>query len=63
MSLQPNKMDNEPDRKNEAKARAGSKKPYKTPSIVRWGTLLEMTQANGGTGRPDGGRKPYRRTR
>ena len=39
------------------------KRPYRCPGIVRWGTLQEMTRAIGDSGKPDGGRKPYRRTR
>lgn len=39
------------------------RKPYRAPDLVRWGTLAEMTQAVGASGRNDGGRKPYRKTR
>ncbi len=39
------------------------KKTYTAPGIVRWGTLQEMTRAVGDAGSPDGGRRPYRRTR
>jgi hypothetical protein len=46
-----------------AAATAHPKKVYRRPGIVRWGTLLEMTKANGDSGKPDGGRRPYRRTR
>lgn len=42
---------------------ARARKTYKSPSLVRWGTLSELTEANGGQGRKDGGRKPYRKTR
>ena len=44
-------------------APARAKKPYRLPGIVRWGTLQEMTRAVGDAGSPDGGRRPYRRTR
>ena len=40
-----------------------TKKPYHCPGLVRWGTLQEMTRAVGDAGNPDGGRRPYRRTR
>ncbi|CAN5738081.1 hypothetical protein BH11PSE3_BH11PSE3_25070 [soil metagenome] len=39
------------------------KKPYRSPTLLRWGTLAEMTGAVGSRGNKDGGRKPYRRTR
>jgi hypothetical protein len=44
-------------------AAPGARKSYMPPTLVRWGSLLEMTQANGNQGNKDGGRKPYQRTR
>lgn len=46
-----------------AAATARPKKVYRRPGIVRWGNLLEMTQATGTQGNRDGGRRPYQRTR
>jgi hypothetical protein len=40
-----------------------AKKRYVSPQVVRWGSLLELTGAVGDKGGPDGGRRPYRRTR
>lgn len=39
------------------------KKPYLPPKLNCWGTLQEITRANGFDGARDGGRGAYRRTR
>ncbi|TAJ89215.1 hypothetical protein [Reyranella sp.] len=43
---------------------ASQKRSYSPPVLVTWGTLLDITQAVGSSGRRDGGRgKQPRRTR
>jgi hypothetical protein len=37
------------------------KKPYQAPVLVRWGTLLELTEAVGNRGGRDGGKKKGRK--
>jgi hypothetical protein len=39
-----------------------AKKPYKTPALVRWGTLRDITRAVGNRGASDGGHKSQKRT-
>lgn len=39
------------------------KQPYRTPVVVTWGTLKEITQAAGNHGHSDGGRPPRMKTR
>jgi len=40
-----------------------AKKPYDAPTLVKWGTLRDMTQAGGLHGRKDGARGHLHRTR
>lgn len=40
-----------------------AKKPYAAPVLNDWGTLEELTLARGNSGKNDGGRPPYSRTR
>lgn len=43
---------------------AALKKPYAPPVLVEWGTLRDITQSVGWSGRSDGGKgKQQRRTR
>ncbi|MBN9488247.1 MAG: lasso RiPP family leader peptide-containing protein [Alphaproteobacteria bacterium] len=44
-------------------APATAKKPYEAPVLNDWGTLEELTLANGNKGKSDGGRPPHSRTR
>ena len=44
-------------------APAAAKKPYEAPVLSDWGTLEELTLANGNSGKNDGGRPPHSRTR
>ena len=39
------------------------KKPYTAPTLVRWGTLQDITQTTGWRGAGDGGKGFYRKTR
>lgn len=39
---------------------AEAKKPYEAPTLVRWGTLHELTQSVGSMGASDGGHKGNR---
>ena len=39
-----------------------AKKAYEAPTLVRWGTLREITQAVGNKGASDGGSKSQKRT-
>ncbi len=39
-----------------------AKKPYAAPVLVEWGSLMDLTQAVGQTGHPDGGHKHSNRT-
>ncbi len=32
-----------------------TKKPYQQPTLIRWGSLRDLTMSIGGGGRPDGG--------
>jgi hypothetical protein len=41
---------------------AQGKKPYDAPTLVRWGTLHELTQSAGHKGSSDGARKGANRT-
>ena len=38
------------------------KKPYAAPVLVEWGSLMDLTQAVGQTGHPDGAHKHSNRT-
>ncbi|MBN9516212.1 MAG: lasso RiPP family leader peptide-containing protein [Alphaproteobacteria bacterium] len=40
-----------------------SRRPYSPPALVVWGTLRDITQSVGSSGRRDGGRGRQRRTR
>lgn len=37
------------------------KKPYQSPKLLVYGNVAQMTQANGKTGKPDGGSRPDKR--
>ncbi len=37
--------------------------PYSAPVLITWGTLRDVTQSVGSSGRNDGGRGRQRRTR
>lgn len=37
------------------------KKPYQAPTLVRWGTLRELTEAVGNRGGRDGGKQKNRK--
>jgi hypothetical protein len=39
-----------------------AKKPYEAPVLVEWGSLMDVTQAAGQTGRSDGARSHANRT-
>lgn len=39
------------------------KMPYSAPVLITWGTLRDVTQSVGDSGRNDGGRGRQRRTR
>lgn len=41
----------------------GKKRPYSPPVLLEWGSLDDLTQANGNSGNRDGGRRPFTRTR
>lgn len=40
-----------------------ARRPYSPPALVVWGTLRDITQSVGSSGRRDGGRGRQRRTR
>lgn len=61
MADQSSKIEGEPF--PEAASPVGKKRPYSPPVLQDWGTLEDLTQANGNSGKSDGGRPPYRRTR
>ena len=44
-----------PQQPDKGESDAEARKPYEAPTLVRWGTLHELTQAVGNSGSSDGG--------
>ena len=55
-------MDEPEDKKTEDMASTKTRKPYVRPALVRLGSLGDMTQSAGKSGRPDGGGPKANRT-
>jgi hypothetical protein len=57
------RMDDRPAEREAAPDTTAPKKVYRTPSVVIWGTLREITQSIGNHGSKDGGHGRNHRTR
>lgn len=54
---------NEQTNGNASQGKPNQKKPYSPPASIKWGSLRDITQSVGSSGRNDGGRGRRRRTR
>ena len=55
-------MDEHEDKKTEELASTKTRKPYVRPALVRLGSLSDMTQSRGNSGKGDGGSGKAART-